>query len=155
MDDFDFNVILLDHFIGALSTSIIPKSALEDYGMFNENIPYASDYELWLRYCLSHNVRIHIIPKFLIKYRVHETQLTKIIHDDSEKNAEKIRKKILDTLDSSQKEKFKIALKQVKKKMPLGMRIKLILKNTMFRVLPNSTAKKILIKYRELKYSQK
>jgi len=64
MDDFDFNVILLDHFIGALSTSIIPKSALEDYGMFNENIPYASDYELWLRYCLSHNVRILLFQSF-------------------------------------------------------------------------------------------
>ena len=89
------------------------------------------------------------------KYRVHETQLTKILHDDSIKNAEKIRKKILDSLDFSQKEKYEIALKQVKKKMPLGVRIKLVLKNTMFKVLPNSTAKKILIKYRELKYSQK
>jgi len=152
---FDFNTLLLDHYIGNGTTSLIHKKALDEYGLFDENIGGFEDYELWLRFCLLHNCRLHLIPKILAKYRVHETQLTKILHDDSIKNAEKIRKKILDSLDFSQKEKYEIALKQVKKKMPLGVRIKLVLKNTMFKVLPNSTAKKILIKYRELKYSQK
>ena len=152
---FDFNTLLLDHYIGNGTTSLIHKNALDEYGLFDENIGGFEDYELWLRFCLSHNCRLHLIPKILAKYRVHETQLTKILHDDSIKNAAKIRKKILDSLDFSQKEKYEIALKQVKKKMPLGVRIKLVLKNTMFKVLPNSTAKKILIKYRELKYSQK
>jgi len=152
---FDFNTLLLDHYIGNGTTSLIHKKALDEYGLFDENIGGFEDYELWLRFCLLHNCRLHLIPKILAKYRVHETQLTKILHDDSIKNAEKIRKKILDSLDFSQKEKYEIALKQVKKKMPLAVRIKLVLKNTMFKILPNLTAKKILIKYRELKYGQK
>lgn len=155
LSSFDLNTLLLDHYIGNGTTSLIHKTTLDEYGLFDETIGGFEDYDLWLRFCLLHNCRIHLIPKILAKYRVHQTQLTKVLHDDSIKKEEKIRKKILDKLDSSKRERFEIALKQIKKKMPVGMRIKLILKNIMFSILPNPTAKKILIKYRELKYNQK
>jgi len=153
MDDFDFNVILLDHFIGALSTSIIPKSALEDYGMFNENIPYAADYELWLRYCLSHNVRIHIIPKFLIKFRVHGDQLsTRVPKKDRTEDENNIRKHRLDMLDPVERQKYEIALRQYKKmKKPLLVKCRHALRDVMFKVLPQPVSKKIVVVYQSLK----
>ena len=153
MDDFDSNVILLDHFIGALSTSIIPKSALEDYGMFNENFPYASDWELWLRYCLLHNVRIHIIPKFLIKYRVHEGQVSaRITKKEKKEERNNIRMYIFDMLDPVERQKYEIALRQYKKmKKPLLVKCRHALRDVMFKVLPQSVSKKIVVVYQSLK----
>jgi len=154
LSSFDFNTLLLDHYIGNGTTSLIHKTVLDENGFFDETIKGFEDYELWLRFCLLNNCRLHLIPKILAKYRVHKTQLTSTLHDDSIKSADKIRENILAKLDSSKREKFEIALKQVKKKMPLGISIKLVLKNIMFRVLPNSISKKFLLKYRELKYGR-
>jgi len=155
LTSFDFNTLLFDHHIGNGTTSLIHKSTFDKYGFFDEMIDYAEDYELWLRFCVLHNCRLHLISKILVNYRVHETQLSKDIHDESFKNAEKIRKKILEKLDSSKRKKYEIALKKLQKKKPVSVKIKHILKSTLLRVLPETSAKKILIKYRELKYSQK
>jgi len=153
MSIFDFNVILLDHFVGALSTSIIHKSAFEEYGMFNENIPYACDYELWVRYCLLHNVRIHVIPKFLIKFRVWEGQVTtKITKKERDKEANKIRKYILDMLDPVEHQKYEIALRQYKKmRKSLHVKCRHALRDVMFKVLPQPVSKKIVVAYQSLK----
>jgi len=155
LTSFDFNTFLLDHHIGNGTTSLIHKSTLDKYGFFDETIGYAEDYELWLRFCLLHHCRLHLISKILANYRVHKTQLSKDIHDERIKSAEKIRKKILDKLDSSQRNKYEIALKKLQNKKSASVRIKHILKTTLLRALPDTSAKKILIKYRELKYGHK
>jgi glycosyltransferase involved in cell wall biosynthesis len=149
---FDFNIILLDHFVGNASTSLIHKSALEKYGLFDETVGYAEDYELWLRYCILYRCRLHLIPKILGKYRIHETQLTKKVHDNAFQNSEKIKQKILKKLNSKEKEKYKIALKEFKKLKPLGEKIKPKLKNILLNFFPNSLGKKIISTYRILRY---
>jgi len=153
MDDFDFNVILLDHFIGAISTSIIHKSALEDYGMFNENFVLAADYELWLRYCLLHNVRIHIVPKFLIKYRVHEGQVSAIATEkDRIEESNNIRKYVLDMLDPVECQKYEIAIRQYNKmKKLLLVKCRRALRDSIFKVLGKPISKKIVNVYLSLK----
>ncbi len=153
MDVFDFNVNLLDHIIGAMPTSIIPKSALEDYGVFNENYVYAPDYELWLRYCLLHNVRIRIVPKFLIKYRVHKDQGTvRIPKKERTEEANNVRKYVFDMLDPVERQKYEIALRQYKKmKKPLLVKCRHALRDVMFKVLPQSVSKKIVVVYQSLK----
>ena len=75
MNPFEVNVILLDHFIGNGTTSLIHKSLFEKYGYFDDKIGFMEDFELWLRLCLQFNCRIHLVSKILAKYRVHEQQL--------------------------------------------------------------------------------
>ena len=76
LDNFNFNVILLDHFVGNGSTSLIHKSAFENYGLFDENLSFADDYEFWLRCCVLNNFSMYLVPKILAGYRIHPTQLT-------------------------------------------------------------------------------
>ena len=75
-DSFEFNTILLDHYIGNATTSLIHKSAFERFGMFDESVDFSEDYELWLRFYILHECRLHLVLKILAKYRVHQTQLT-------------------------------------------------------------------------------
>ena len=144
---FDFNTILLDHYVGAVGTSLIHKSAFDKYGLFDETIGYAEDYELWLRYCVLHHCRLHFIPKTLYKYRIHETQLTQAKIGESLVKAEKIRQMILEKLKPNEQKKYKIALKEIKNKKPLPVKIRHALRDSMFRVLPKSTTDNILKLY--------
>ena len=147
LSSFDFNTILLDHYTGNGTTSLIHKSALDEYGMFNETIGFEEDYELWLRFCLIHGCRLHLIPKVLAKYRVHETQLTQSKIGESLDKAEKIRQAILEKLDPNEQKKYKIALKEIKNKKPLPVKIRHIIRDSMFRILPRSTTDNILKLY--------
>ena len=141
---FDFNVILLEHYIGNGTTSLIHKSALDEYGVFDETIGFAEDYELWLRFCLIYNCRLHLVPKILARYRVHDTQLSEKKMDRALTNAEEIRKTILNQLESIQRQKYEIALQQKKKEKPLKVRTRHIFRDVMLRVLPKSASDKIM-----------
>ena len=138
---------MLDHYVGAVGTSLIHKSAFDKYGLFDETIGYAEDYELWLRYCVLHHFRLHFIPKTLYKYRIHETQLTQAKIGESLVKAEKIRQMILEKLKPNEQKKYKIALKEIKNKKPLPVKIRHALRDSMFRVLPKSTTDNILKLY--------
>jgi glycosyltransferase involved in cell wall biosynthesis len=147
LERFEINSILLDHFVGNGTTSLIHKSAFDEYGMFDENIDFAEDYELWLRLCVLHGFRLHLIPKILAKYRVHDTQLTKAKLGKSLENSRKIRNMILEKLDSKDKNQYKIALEKIKKNKPLKMRLRRSIRDLMVKVLPKSISEKILKTY--------
>lgn len=151
LDQFEFNTILLDHYVGNGTTSLIHKSALDKYGLFDESIGFQEDYELWLRYCLLHNCRLYLIPKILAKYRVHQNQLTAKKIGESLKNAEKVRKIILEKLEYSMQEKYLKALKQYKKKTPLAIRSRRMIRDMMFKTFPRSISVKIIKFYLERK----
>jgi len=147
LTSFDFNVILLDHYIGNGTTSLIHKSTLDEYGVFDESIGFAEDYELWLRFCLIHGCRLRLVQKILAKYRIHEIQLTQSKIGESLDKAEKIRQMVLEKLKSNEQKKYKIALKEIKNKKPLPVKIRHALRDSMFRVLPKSTTDNILKLY--------
>lgn len=42
-----------------------------------ETVGFQEDYEFLLRCCILHGCSLHLIPKNIAKYRVHENQLTK------------------------------------------------------------------------------
>ena len=144
---FEFNVILLDHFVGNGITSLIHKSALEDYGIFDEKIGFQEDYELWLRFCLLHGCKLQLVPKTLAKYRVHEKQLTQTKIGENLEKAENVRKFVLDKLKPLEKEKYEIALKQFKKNKHVGVKGRRFLRKSMSKVLPKSVSDKILKVY--------
>lgn len=133
-------------------TSLIHKSAFEQYGVFNETIGYAEDYELWLRFCLIHKCRLHLIPKILAKCRVHETQLTQLKIGESLDKVRNIKKIILEKLEAKEQEKYKIALKEIKKKKPTSVRIRHTVRDSMIKILPKSITDKVLkIYFKKLK----
>lgn len=151
LDQFEFNTILLDHYIGNGTTSLIHKSALDKYGLFDETIGFQEDYELWMRYCLQYNCRLHLIPKILAKYRIHQNQLTSQKVGKSLKNAERVRQIVLGKLDHDLQEKYIKALKQYKKKKPLAIRSRKTVRDIMLKILPQSVSIKLVKIYLERK----
>lgn len=144
---FELNTILLDHHIGNATTSLIHKSAFDRCGMFDENVDFAEDYELWLRLCILNKFRLHLVPKTLAKYRIHDTQITAQKMDKALNNADKIRKCILNYLDKEEREKYNVALKKYNNSKPLTIKIRHSIRNIMFKILPKSTSNTILQEY--------
>jgi len=146
-DFFELNTILLDHYIGNATTSLIHKSAFDRYGMFDESVDFAEDYELWLRLCILNKFRLHLVPKTLAKYRIHDTQITAQKMDKALNNADKIRKCILDYLDKGEREKYNAALKKYNNSKSLAIKIRHSIRDIMFKILPKSTSNTILQEY--------
>ena len=146
-NSFELNTILLDHYIGNATTSLIHKSAFERFGMFDENVGFAEDYELWLRFCILHKCRLHLVPKILGKYRIHGTQLTAKKMNKALENANEIRKHILNQLDKKELEKYSVALKKFRNAKSFSVRARHDIRNIMFKILPKSTSDKILQEY--------
>ncbi len=147
LSQFDFNVILLDHYIGNGSSSLIHKSTIEKFGGFNEEVGFKEDYELWLRYCIKYDCRLHLVPKKLVKYRVHPTQLSKKNYVDSLEKTNAIKKVVLERLPLEKREKYKNALKEYEKRKPMMEKGRGVLRDTVFKLLPKSTSNKIVSEY--------
>lgn len=147
LENFERHVILLDHFFGNAGTTLIHKSIFDKYGLYDETIGFQEDYELWLRLCIQHNCTLHLIPKILLGYRVHENQLTKKNTEINLGNAERIRKIVLNRLDPELQERYKIALIQYKKKKPWHVKSRHMVKDTMLKILPRSISESILKLY--------
>lgn len=151
LETFQQGVILLDHYFGNGTTSLIHRSAIQRYGAFNETIGYKEDYEFWLRYCVLHKCRLHLIPKTLAKYRVHQKQLTKEKATISLAQTNKIRKFILDKIPPEELTKYEKAIKEYQKSKPLTSRGRHMLRDAMFKVLPKSVSGSILKSYMNMK----
>ena len=154
---FDQSVALLDHQYINWITAICPKSIFDKYGYYNESVRFSEDVELLLRLFLLHGFRFHLIEKQLAMYRVHPDQDTRSLRDEGQDYGKTLRKSILAKLNPELRLKYENALKdyqkQNKKNIPISWRVKRKMKKAMYRSLPNSTAKKILTKYRDAKYS--
>jgi len=135
VDPFDFNVILLDHNFYSSSSSLIHKSTIAKYGMFDETVGF-EDYELWLRYCILCNCRLHLVQKTLLKRRIHQGQITKARMRVSLEQQDKIRKSVLDKLNPADCTKYEIALRQYKKSKPITEKCKYFVRYKLFRLLP-------------------
>ena len=148
---FDRNVILLDHFYGNGTTSLIHKSMFERYGLFDEKIGFQEDYEFWLRCSLLHGCRLHLIPQNLAQYRIHDGQLTHTKIDESLSHADDVRSFVLKKLPKDKKAEYEIALKKYSNKKPLRVKIRRGIRNMMFSLLPKETYDKIIQMYIERK----
>ena len=157
LDPFEVNVILLDRHIGNGTTSLIHKSTIDKYGMFDQVIGHREDYELWLRYCILYKCRLHLVPKILAKYRIHGTQTTKEKIRKSREQSEAIRKLVLGKLEPSERKKYEIALERYKKNKPLVEKLMYFVRYDLFGILPSSVSNSLLNLYwqtRKKKVSQ-
>ena len=55
---------------------MIHKSVFDKLGGFNEALPYAEDYDFWLK-CMKNDYDLKLIPTKTLKYRNHPEQMTK------------------------------------------------------------------------------
>ena len=110
----------------------------------DRNLAGSEDYELWLRFCLIHKCRLHLIPKILAKYRVHEAQLTQSKIGESIHKANDIRGMILEKIEANEQKKYKMALKEIKKKKPTLVKIRHSIRDSMIRIFPKTVTDNIL-----------
>ena len=93
--DFERNAILLHHFYGNGITSMFHRSILERCGPFDESVGFAEDYEFWLRCCLLHGCRLHLVKENIARYRVHSSQLTRTHGSESDSKNDLVRSMVL------------------------------------------------------------
>lgn len=68
------NELLLENFI-TTSTTLLKKSCIEKAGLFDEDIPYGEDYDMWIR--IAGDFEFDFAPEPLTKYRIHPNSITK------------------------------------------------------------------------------
>lgn len=68
------NELLLENFI-TTSTTLVKKSSIEKAGLFDEDIPYGEDYDMWIR--IAEDFEFDFAPEPLTKYRIHPNSITR------------------------------------------------------------------------------
>ena len=125
LENFDFNVRLLDGQQININTVMIPSSLFERGCIFEKlEDPVAIDYDFFLRAGILFDTKFYLISKPLIQYRVHKSQLShkKILKTLS--YLQVVRESILSKLDTSKREKYLTALELYKKKKPIASKTK-------------------------------
>ena len=150
-EPFERNVILLDHYYGNGTTSMMHKSIFDECGMFDETLEYKDDYEFWLRCCILFHYKLHLIDENLAQYRIHASQLTKKRYGDSLEQIDFIRSKIIKQLSPVLQAKYRDALKKYQKQKPLKIKIRRKIRDVMFSLLPKNIFSRILQIYMERK----
>ena len=144
LSTFEKNVILLDNYYGNGTTSLIHKSLFDQFGLFDEHVGFQEDYEFWLRCCLLHECKMHLVPEILANYRIHEGQLTKKKMDESLIHVNLIRNMVLDKLPMEERLAYIRAWKKYKKQKPMKVRVRRKIRDIMFPILPKSVSSSIL-----------
>ncbi|MDE1861458.1 MAG: glycosyltransferase [Thaumarchaeota archaeon] len=147
LDEFERNVVLLDHYYGNGTTSLIPKSIFDRFGLFDEGIGFQEDYEFWLRCCIFHDCRLHLVPQKLARYRIHEGQLTKTKINEALEHASSIRSLILNRLPEDKRKLYVTALKRYQRNKPVATRLRRQIRDIMIHVLPKSVSSSIIKSY--------
>jgi len=150
LKNFDFNIILLDHMMANPVSKIIHRSTFEEYGMYDESNTCSEDYELWLRYCILHNCRLHLVPKTIAKLRMHSGQLTQISIKNQLIESDQIRNSTLEKLNPKDRLLYEKALLRYKKRKPLILKIWHFSKNNIIVNLPSPILNRIMLYARSL-----
>ena len=130
LSTFDYNVRLLDGQQINVNTTLIPTHLLEKCTIRELDDPVAIDYDFFLRSALLYGTKFQSIPKPLVKYRIHTSQLS---HKNISKTLdyiEEIKNEILIQLDDSLQKRYADELQLYQKTKPtkrktmeLGMKL--------------------------------
>jgi len=148
LNEFDFNVRLLDGQQINVNTCFVPSWLFEKGYMFKKlKDPVALDYDFFLRAGILYGLRFHLISKVLVKYRIHMNQLShkKILNSLFFLN--EVRDDILSQLDDLQLNSYQTALNQFNKKKSISKKTMEIGLNFMKKIFPEEITDKILIYY--------
>jgi glycosyltransferase involved in cell wall biosynthesis len=147
LDVFNFNIRLLDGQQINVNTTLVPNSLFLNFRMNTLIDPVLVDYDFFLRVGLLYDTKFHLIEQPLIKFRVHQKQLSHQKIMNSLKKLESIRENVLSNLDNDTQHQYLDALQNYKKtksisKKSLESGLKLL-----SNILPDYATDKILLFY--------
>ena len=119
LSDFEFNVRLLDGQQINVNTTLIPISLFEKCSIKKLDDPVTIDYDFFLCCAILYETRFYLIPKSLIKYRIHSKQLS---HKNILKTLDyvfEIKNTILQQLDETSRNRYTNSLNQYQKIKPI------------------------------------
>ena len=115
---FEYNVRLLYGQQINVNTALIPSILFQTPGVRNLDESVAIDYDFFLNSAIFHDVKFHLIPQPLVKYRIHSAQLS---HKNISKTLDFIsdlKDELLMKLDDSLRRKYNHAIEEYKKTQP-------------------------------------
>lgn len=148
LNNFEFNVRLLDGQQININTCLIPKSLFEK-GCLMQNLDDIAtiDYDFFVRSGILYNTNFYLVEKNLIKYRIHQGQASHKNIIKSLNYLNEIREDILSKLDEQTKNRYLVFLKKYsdnkkfdKKTMEIGLKI-------ITKLLPDNISNRMLVFY--------
>ena len=108
---FKRRVMLLDHFYGHGSTSMLHRSAFERCGGFDESMGFDEDYEFWLRCCLVHGYDMRYVDGNIASNRIHAQQLSSLVAAKEAMEKEVwLKEHVLAMLSRRERRRYRLAL---------------------------------------------
>ena len=121
LSNFDFNVRLLDSQKINVNTTLIPSCLFEKGCLIKElKDPVAIDYDFFLRAGIFYHFSFHLIPKSLVKYRIHSKQLSRKNITKTLDYLDYVRNQVLSEIDDFKKNQYIEALEKYKKEKPIS-----------------------------------
>jgi len=121
LNNFDFNVRLLDGQQVNVNTALVPASLLEqECNIEDLEEPVAIDYDFFLKAGILFNTKFYLIQKSLVGYRISSEQLS---HKNVPKTLsfrDNVRNKVLSKLEPKQRELYENALKEYATTKPIS-----------------------------------
>ena len=118
LSKFEYNIRLLYGQQINVNTTLIPSILFQKPGIRNLDDPVAIDYHFFLNSAIFHDVKFHLIPHPLVKYRIHADQLS---HKNISKTLDfisEIKDELLMKLDESLRSKYNFGIEEYKKTQP-------------------------------------
>lgn len=148
LDDFEFNVRLLNRQLINVNTVLIPASLFNKGCIMRTlNDTIAIDYDFFLRSGILYDTKFHLVEKNLLKYRIHKNQTSHKNIVKSLKYIDKIKKEILSKLDEITRNKYNLYLKKYSKNKKIEEKLMEIGLEIIKNFLPESLSEKILLFY--------
>ncbi|HUS50075.1 MAG TPA: hypothetical protein VMZ91_07910, partial [Candidatus Paceibacterota bacterium] len=131
-----------------VNTTLIPKSIFVNGLRMNASIdPVLVDYDFFLRAGLFYKINFHLIEKYLIKFRIHKSQLSHQNIIKSLKNLEETKNEIISKLDINTQKQYLTSLNNYKKNKSISKKTMETGLRLISSLLPNSATDKILVFY--------
>jgi len=147
LNNFEFNVRLLDSQLINVNTTLIP-TLLFNQGCVMRTLDHitATDYDFFLRSGLFYQTKFHLVEKNLLKYRIHKDQTSHKHILKSLRYLENIKEDILSELDEQIRSKYYTSLKKFSKNKTLNKKL-LEIGLAILTKIPESLSEPILIFY--------
>lgn len=148
LDNFEFNIRLLDGQQINVNTSLIPSS-LFNKGCIMHNLhnTTAVDYDFFLRSGILYNMNFHLVSQSLLKYRIHDKQTSHKKISKTLNFLENIKNDILNQLDKQTKQKYMDSIKKYRKGKNTQQKLLNFCLKILTRFLPYSITDHVLIFY--------
>lgn len=146
LTDFERNVRLLNHFYGPAGAAMLHGSTFGICGFFDETLPFAEDYDFWLRCCLLYGYCLHYVQGNISSYRIHAGQLSNTRRPEFVENAERIRSSVLDRLPAGLRRRY-VSEERRYRVGPHHVRIRRSVRDAVLGAMPQATADKMTALY--------